>query len=146
MVKRSERAHSIRWYRLNAGLTADELALTAQVAPNTLRRLERGYRSTALGHEAERRVAYALGIPTTAILFGPVEDDDEGPTLDLAAEREARKLDQGEVAASASVPLRVLRRAEAGVAIAPRYALRLAGFYGCRVSDFYPAERREAVA
>jgi transcriptional regulator with XRE-family HTH domain len=144
MGKRSERAHSIRWYRLNAGLTADELALTAQVAPNTLRRLERGYRSTALGHEAERRVAYALGIPATAILFGAAED--EGPTLDLASEREARKLGEGEVAASASVPLRVLRRAEAGVAIAPRYALRLAAFYGCRVSDFYPAERREAVA
>lgn len=137
-------AHSVRFWRLNAGLTVDELANLAGIAPNTVRRLEAGYRSTTLGHAAEREVATALGIDLAAIAFGA--DADNGPTLDLTVERQRRSLVEGEVAKSANVPLRTIRRAEAGIAIAPRYALRLAAFYGCRVTDFYPRERRAAAA
>lgn len=145
MRNRTRESHSIRWHRLNAGLTADELATTARVAPGTLRRLEQGYRSTVLRHEAEHRVAAALRIPVASIAFGVI--DDEAPTVDLVAERQRRGWPEAEAAERAEVPLRVFRRAEAGIAIAPRYALRLANLYGCRVSDFYPpVERREAVA
>ena len=130
-------AEPLRSWRLNAGLTVDELANLAGIAPNTVRRLEAGYRSATLGHAAEREVAQALGVTVGEITFGAVEDGE--PTIDLAAEREARKLVEGEVAKQANVPLRTVRRAEAGVAIAPRYALRLAAFYGCRVTRFLPA-------
>lgn len=138
-------AHCVRYWRLNAGLTIDELANLARIAPGTVRRLEAGYRSTTLGSVAEYAVADALGVDSEAVAFGTVEDGD-APTLDLTAERESRRLAEGEVAKQANVPLRTLRRAEAGVAIAPRFALRLATFYGCQVSDFYPRERRAAAA
>lgn len=136
-------AHSVWFWRLNAGLTIDELANLAGIAPGTVRRLEAGHRSTALAHAAEREVAQALGVTVAEITFGIDEDE---PTIDLMAEREARSLAEGEVARQANVPIRTLRRAEAGVAIAPRFALRLAGFYGCQVSDFYPRERKAAAA
>lgn len=136
-------ALSVRSTRLNAGLTIDELAVRARLATNTIRRLEAGYRSTALDHAAERRVAATLSVPVEAITFGT--DDDE-PTLDLADERKRRNLTHAKVAEATGVPVRSVRRIEAGASIGPRYALRLADFYGCRVSDFYPRERRAAAA
>lgn len=134
--------HTVRWLRLNAGLTVEELALSAQVAPNTVRKIERGERSTMLGHAIERRIADALGCHVEAVAFGKFDDHDG--RIDLEIERERRRLSPQEVAEAARVPIRTVRRAEAGVAVQPRYALRLAVFYGCRVTDFYPREEAAA--
>jgi len=137
------KGHTVRWLRLNLGLTVEEVALAAHVSPNTVRGLERGGRSTILAHEIERRVATALGVDPVAIAWGAAEDADDG-TLSLATLREGRKLTPGQVAEQSGVPVRSVRRAEAGSAIQPRYALRLADFYGCRVTSFYPRALRQA--
>jgi transcriptional regulator with XRE-family HTH domain len=141
MGDRRER-QTVRALRLNAGLTRDELARLAHISPPTLRHLERGNRSTVLGHEAERRVAIALGVSPEAIAWGTIDRD--GPSVNLRAEREARKLTVSEVAERANVPRKTVRKAEAGGAVHPRYALRLAVFYGCAVAAFYPRPDRAA--
>jgi transcriptional regulator with XRE-family HTH domain len=139
MGSKGQTAGAVRWLRLNAGLTQDELARKAHISRSTLRNLEQGGRSRMLDHEAERRVAHALGVPWRAITFGTVDDYPDG-TVDLVAERKARKLTPSEVADAADVPLKTVLKAEAGAAIHPRNARKLADFYGIRVTDFYPRE------
>lgn len=129
---------SVRWRRLNAGWTANELAAVADVSRGTLLRIEHGERSVLFGHEAERRVAHALGVAPEAIAWGEPGDVGEG-TADLAREREARGLTVREVAGAAQVPYATVVRAEAGAAIHPRYAKRLADLFGLAVTDWYPA-------
>lgn len=135
-------ARPLRTWRLNAGLTLDELAVAAHVARNTLKRLEEGGRSTLYDHEGERRVARALGIEPEAIAWG-VEVEVE-PVVSVLALRRARGLEPADVAARTGVPIKTIVRAEAGAAIHPRYAKRLGDFYGVAVCDFYPHARRAA--
>jgi DNA-binding XRE family transcriptional regulator len=130
---------SVRWLRLNAGLTQDELARKAHVSRGTLRNLEQGRRSRVLSHEAERRVAQALGVRYEAVTFGTVGDPPDG-AVDLVMLRTERKLAPAEVAIAADVPLKTVVKAEAGAAIHPRNARKLADFYGVRVTAFYPRE------
>jgi DNA-binding XRE family transcriptional regulator len=136
---------SVRWLRLNAGLTQDELARKAHVSRGTLRNLEQGRRSRVLSHEAEQRVARALGVRYEAITFGTVGDPPDA-AVDLVALRTERKLAPAEVAIAADVPLKTVLKAEAGAAIHPRNARRLADFYGVRVTAFYPREPQAEAA
>jgi transcriptional regulator with XRE-family HTH domain len=138
-----EPTHGLRWARLNAGLTLNELAASAAVSQGTVSRLEHGERAPL--HAIEQRVAFALGVEPDSIAWGTDADDEESGSLGLVELREDRKLRPNDIAARTGVPLRTLRRAEAGAAIHPRYAKRLADFYGCRVTDFYPGAS-EAVA
>lgn len=133
-------AESLWSVRLNAGLTLNEVAARAQVSQGTVSALEHGGRAPM--HAIEQRVADALGYSLEAIAWGAVP---EGGSLDLVELRDGRGLRTNDVAARAGVPLSTLRRAEAGAAIHPRYAVKLAEFYGCRVTDFYPVPA-EAVA
>lgn len=137
---RTERkgAEPLRVVRLNVGLTLGELAVAAEVSQGTVSRLEHGERAPL--HAIERRVAQALGVAVEEIAWGSSDDSSTGERLDLVEAREARGLRPNDVAARARVPLRTVRRAEIGAAIHPRYAKRLADFYGCRVTDFYPHE------
>lgn len=137
---RTERhAEPLRCLRLNAGLTLGELASAAEVSQGTVSRLEHGERAPL--HAIERRVADALGVAVEAIAWG-ASDGDGRPAepFDLTAAREARGLRPNDIAARARVPIRTVRRAEDGAAIHPRYAKRLADFYGTTVVSFYPRE------
>lgn len=136
--------HSLRWYRLNAGLTANELAASGFVSKETLCRIERGEASVRL--DSARGIAEALGVRLDAIDWESPADDVGGGRANLAELRHAAGLTPQEVARAASVPYRTVGRAEAGHPVAPRYAKRLADFYGVRVTDFYPAEPRTAAA
>lgn len=131
---------SVRFWRLQAGLTLEEVALRAFVARATVLRLERGERSS---RALEASVASALGVSSETIAWGAVEDSGEG-SVSLLALREDAGLSERQVAGSAGVTLRTLRRAEAGALIHPRYAKALADFWKVCVTDFYPRERRRA--
>ena len=133
----------VRALRLNAGMTVGELAATARVAMGTIHGLEHGRRSLMLDREVERRVARALGVEPDRIAWGEVGDE-TAPSFNLRTAREDRELSPGDVGARAGVPLRTVVRAEAGCAIHPRYAKRLADFYGTEVVAFYPIERAAA--
>lgn len=139
-----EEAHSVRWYRLNAGLTIDEVAARAGIAVGTVVRLERGERSTLLDHEAERRVARALGVEVEAIAFGARLEANGVATINLGTLRAESGLEPAQVATGSGVPRRTVVRAEAGVPVHPRYAKALADYWKIKVTDFYPRERRAA--
>lgn len=135
-------AQSVRFWRLNAGLTLEEVAVRAHLSRATVVKLERGERSTLFDHEAERRVAVALGVEPSMVAWGV--DGDAEPRVGLRALREQSGLSEGQVAAAACVAVRTLRRAEAGAAIHPRYAKAIADYWQINVTDFYPRERRRA--
>jgi transcriptional regulator with XRE-family HTH domain len=134
--------HTLRWHRLNAGLTLDELAAHAEVGRNTIARLEHGGNAAA---PVRRSLADALGIEPAALAMGD-EAEAEAEPVPLRALRDRRGLTVYELAQRAKVPPQKVYRAEEGRAIHPRDAKRLADFYGIRVTDFYPRDGNRGVA
>jgi transcriptional regulator with XRE-family HTH domain len=130
-------AHTLRWHRLNAGLTLDELAAHSKVGRNTVARLEHG------GHAAapvRRALADALGIEPVALAVGESTAETEPEPVPLAALRARYGLSVYALAQRAKVAPQKVYRAEEGRAIHPRDAKRLADFFGIRVTDFYPRD------
>lgn len=140
------RARSARWWRLNAGLTADQLAVRAGLSRPSVARLERG-EGTALG-SAVLAIASALGVAPSLIALGDVSSADEetADRVELEGCREALGLSRDEVALAIGLPLAVIKRAESGAAVQPAYAKRLSDFYGVKVTDWYPAAEDRAAA
>lgn len=67
--------------------------------------------------------------------------------IDLRAERVNRGLTQAEAARKMNVDTDALARAERGVAQPhPRNALRIASFYGYKVTDLWPLDAYEPLA
>lgn len=136
------RQRSVRYWRLNAGLTADEVAVRARVSRPSVTRLERG-EGQASG-SVLLRVAAVLGIaPGMISLDGP---DGDGGRVSLADCRRELEMDMASVAAALMMPLAVVKRAEDGAAVHPGHAKRLSDFYGIRVTDWYPVAEDRAAA
>lgn len=138
------RQRSARWWRLNAGMTADEVAVRAHLSRPSVARLERG-EGTPTG-TVVLAIARVLGIAPGMIALGDVlEADRDGERVSLAECRESLDLSRAEVAEAVGLPLSVVKRAETGAAIHVGYAKRLSDFYGVRVTEWYPhAEDRAA--
>lgn len=139
------RQRSARYWRLNAGLTVEQVAVMARVSRPSVMRLERG-EGQPLG-TIVLAVAVALGVAPGMIALGcGPEADHDGEPVNLAACRESLELERVDVAASVGLPLAVIKRAEDGAAIQPGYAKRLSDFYGVRVTDWYPPAEDRAMA
>jgi transcriptional regulator with XRE-family HTH domain len=139
------RQRSARYWRLNAGLTVDQLAVMARVSRPSVMRLERG-EGQPLG-SIVFAVAAVLGIaPGMISLDSGPEADRDGEPVSLAGCRESLELERSDVAASLKIPLAVIKRAEDGASIGLGYAKRLSDFYGVRVTDWYPAAEERAAA
>lgn len=123
---------SIRWHRVNAGLSAERLASRARISRGTLSHLENGRHGSP---GSIQRIAQALAVEPAALGTHPPDAD---PPLDLRALRERRALFVADVADATGVAERVIRRAELGRPIHPSHAKALADFYGCRVTDWLP--------
>jgi transcriptional regulator with XRE-family HTH domain len=133
----TDESHTLRWWRLNEGLTLDALAIRARVSKQTVIRVEKG----RPGLEAVvRAVTVALGIPTDALRNGPPEE----PHTTLTALREHASVSVRELSFRTGVASAVIRRAEAGAAIQPDQAKRLSDALGSRVTDWYPTARELA--
>lgn len=137
------RQRSARYWRLNAGLTVDELAVKARVSRPSITRLERGegkpFGSILLA------VASVLGVaPSLIALDG--DGDGDGERVSLTDCRDAIGLTVADVASALTMPIAVVRRAESGAAVHPGHAKRLSDFYGVRVTDWYPESEDRAAA
>jgi len=139
------RQHGARYWRLNAGLTIDQVAVMAHVSRPSVTRLERG-EGKALG-SILFAVAAVFGVaPGMIALDGGSDADRDGERLSLVECREALDLERSDVAAQLHIPLAVIRRAETGAAVQPGHAKRLSDFYGVRVTDWYPDTESRAAA
>lgn len=133
----------VRWYRLNLGLTLDELAARSHVSRNTISAVEalRAPRSTSVW-----RIAAALDVDAETIALDASELSDESEPHSLVELREASGLSQIDVARLAEVSPSVVARAERGAAVHPHYALRISDALGCLVTAWYPREGPRALA
>jgi transcriptional regulator with XRE-family HTH domain len=139
------RRHGARYWRLNAGLTIDQVAVMAHVSRPSVMRLERG-EGKALG-PILFAVAAVFGVaPGMIALDGSPAADYDGPHVSLTECRASLELEPSDVAEQLNIPLAVIRRAEAGAAVQPGYAKRLSDFYGVRVTDWYPVAEDRAAA
>lgn len=139
------RQRSARFWRLNAGMTADEVAVRAHLSRPSIARLERGEGKPT--GAVVLAVARVLGIAPSLIALGDTAAaDDDGESVSLTECREALELDRIEVAEAIGLPLSVIKRAESGAAIQVGYAKRLSDFYGVRVTDWYPIAEDRAAA
>lgn len=137
------RRRSVRWYRLNAGLTLDELAARAHVSRNTVAGVEAlsGPRTASVW-----RIAAALDVDAETIAVDPSEVDQHEPLQSLHELREGAGLTALDLARLAEVAPNVVYRAEHGSAVHPHYAFRISQALGCLVTDWYPREGPRALA
>ena len=125
--------HPVRWHRLNAGLTLDEVAARSGVGRNTLMRVEHG---GGASHEVMVRLADALY--TDAATLALRDGYPAHHRADVHELREAQGLSVLDLARRAGVSPGIVYRAEQGSAVHPRYALSLSRVLGCAVTDWYP--------
>lgn len=140
------RQRSARWWRLNSGMTAEEVGARAHLSRPSIARLERGEGQPT--GAVTLAVARVLGVAPNLIALGDVlaADAEESERVSLKECREALSLERHDVALASDVPLSVIKRAENGAAIHPGHAKRLSDFYGVRVTDWYPVTEDRAAA
>jgi transcriptional regulator with XRE-family HTH domain len=128
-------AHTVRWWRLNAGLTVERVAERAQVSRGSVLKLEHGAGWPLAA--VVTAIAGALSVPRDALTL----TEPESPRVSLRRVREEAGLTVRELAVGCGVPIRSVERAEDGGAISPHLAKAISDRLGIRVTDWYPGHR-----
>jgi transcriptional regulator with XRE-family HTH domain len=136
------KAHGLRWHRLNRGWTIDQLASRAGIARTWITHYENGRTPPA---DRRKALADALAVEPAHLAYGREPEPVPEP-VPLRALRERRGLTVLQLAMHCELSPAHIYRAEAGAAVHPHTAKRLADFYGIAVTDFYPRDGVRGVA